>query len=173
MKSLTIEHTWDGQAVEVDEQVHIALTRTDDGDWSLVIDAPYHGDPAPTDPPGRLWRLWQYEVVELFFVAEDGSYLEAEFGPHGHHLLLGLAGPQKIVARELPADFQATIEGGRWSGRACVSKDVVPGPIARFNCFAIHGVGDDRRHLAWSSLLGDKPDFHQPEFFPEVSLAEE
>ena len=65
MKSLTIEHTWDGQAVDTDEQVHIALARTDEGDWSLVIDAPYHGDPAPTDPVVHIRRAGHHPEIGL------------------------------------------------------------------------------------------------------------
>ena len=170
MSIYTIEHTWDAQPIDAAEQVHLTLQRTDTGDWSLTIDAPHHGDPPPSGPPGRFWRLWQYEVVELFFVAEDGSYLEAEFGPHGHHLLMGLSSPREIVAHELPVDYESSVESGRWVATALLSKDVVPGPLARFNCFAIHGQGEERRYLAWSALPGDKPDFHQTDCFPEVSL---
>ena len=32
-------------------------------------------------------HLWDYEVVELFFLSSTtGLYLEVEFGPHGQHL---------------------------------------------------------------------------------------
>ena len=41
---------------------------------TIEMDAPYFDDPAPTDPIGTTWALWNYEVVELFLVGDDGRY---------------------------------------------------------------------------------------------------
>jgi hypothetical protein len=66
----------------------------------LRILAPYYDDPAP--PGGKVgeayFKLWDYEVVEAFFLnQEDQQYLELEFGPHGQHLMLLLHRAGKAV----------------------------------------------------------------------------
>ena len=57
------------------------------------LSPPFTKNPAPTDevklqgqPP--TWKLWEYDVVEVFFVCSNGNYVETEFGPHGHYLIL-------------------------------------------------------------------------------------
>ena len=79
----TITKTWDGRPVEQEAQVELRMRLNPDGDATIWIDAPYHNDPAPSAPPGSLWGLWEFEVVEVFIVGDGGRYLEAEFGPHG------------------------------------------------------------------------------------------
>jgi len=65
----------------------------------LLITAPYYGDPAP--PGGKAgeayFKLWEYEVVEAFFLNQQDQYLELEFGPHGQHLALLLAGQGRAI----------------------------------------------------------------------------
>lgn len=165
---LEIAETWDGQPIAQAERVQIAYQQTDTGDLEIEIDAPLHGDLAPTADPGPFWGLWEFEVVELFLVGPGGRYLEAEFGPHGHHLVLQLSGPRQIVARELPAQYGVETHGARWRGHARIEAVHVPSPIERINAFAIHGVDESRRYLAYSALPGPAPDFHQPHRFPSV-----
>ena len=69
-------------------------------DLVVEITAPYYGDPAP--PGGRegeaYFKLWEYEVVEAFFLnQEKQQYLELEFGPHGQHLMLLLQGAGNAI----------------------------------------------------------------------------
>ena len=49
---------------------------------SVSICAPYFGDPVPDGGvPGRpFYRLWDFEVVEVFLLGEGEKYLELEFG---------------------------------------------------------------------------------------------
>ena len=85
-----VSQTWDGARCTPEEEIACTLQCTDD---TLIFEfqAPFHNDPPPPDSsPQSLWGLWDFEVVELFLVGADGEYLEAEFGPHGHHLLLWL-----------------------------------------------------------------------------------
>ena len=48
-------------------------------------------------PQGRLWQLWEHEVVEIFIAGEDGHYLELEFGPWGHYLALTFSDVRQIL----------------------------------------------------------------------------
>ena len=134
------------------------------------IDAPFHHDPPPSQKAGRLWELWNYEVVEFFLVGKNGHYLEAEFGPHGHHLLLKLDRPRNIVEENLPVQFSTKLEQERWTGHARLSDKLLPKEIEKANFYAIHGTGKSRRYLSWSPLPGKKPDFHQPQVFPKFSI---
>ena len=59
---------------------------------------------------GAYYRLWDYEVVEIFFLSsKDNMYLEVEFGPHGHHLGLLLKSRQKCIKHSFPIDYTAKI----------------------------------------------------------------
>lgn len=130
------------------------------------IDAPFHGDPPPGARAGVCDGLWDFEVCEIFLVGSDNTYLELEFGPYGHYLALLLDGPRKVRSRDNRIQYQAERHGERWMGHAVVPGGLIPDPIHRLNLFAIHGTGADRRHLAWSAVPGNQPDFHQPESFP-------
>ena len=55
--------------------------------------------------------LWDYEVVEIFFLASKNEemYLELEFGPHGHHLGLLLHGRRNCLIHSFPITYKAKI----------------------------------------------------------------
>ena len=165
----TIGKTWDGDPLPPDEHTSITLVQGDNDYLQLTIDAPFHGDPPPQAPIGSTWQLWDYEVVELFLVRKDGSYLEIELGPHGHYLVLDLSAPRQIRARHLPASLTVRRNGDRWSGQAEIRVPLPLSSIARANAFAIHGQGDSRRFLAASPVPASRPDFHQPERFTEFA----
>ena len=96
-KSFSIEKTWDGKPIN-HKPVEIKLSPAED---SLVIEisAPFFDDPAPEK--GKMgeafFKLWDYEVVEAFFLNDDDQYLELEFGPHGQHLSLLLNGQRNAI----------------------------------------------------------------------------
>ena len=166
MLKCDIATTWDGQPIAASGCSTVTVTQCAPGFLKIEIQAPYHGDPAPDAPPGRLDGLWTHEVVELFLVAKSGRYLELEFGPHGHYLALILSAPRERADDTLDVAYSAEITGDRWHGSATlqVYQDfVMP---ARYNAFAIHGQGASRRYLAHSPLPGPRPDFHQPSRFP-------
>jgi hypothetical protein len=164
---LRIGRTWDGVPVRADEEVRLRLSPEPDG---LVIEvtAPFHGDPPPPTAAGSTDRLWEYEVVELFLLGAADRYTEIELGPHGHFLVLALAGRRNPVASGLPLDWSASIDGSTWSGRARIAWAQLPVPTERLNAFAIHGTGEARRYLAWSPVPGDRPDFHRIHLFPRL-----
>lgn len=166
---LEVDSTWDGHPARTDERVHLTLSPTLAG-LRVEVDAPFHGDPPPPGEPGPCWELWEYEVVELFVVGATDRYTEVELSPHGHHLLLRLEGIRHVVEKMLPLDFRAQIVGARWQGIALLPWDVLPPKPRRGNAFAIHGLGTQRRHLAASPLPGARPDFHQPDRFPSLTL---
>ena len=69
------------------------------GDVHISVRAPYFSDPAPPGGlPGQAYfGLWEYEVVEAFFLNDKDQYLEVEFGPHGQHIVLLLDGRRNAV----------------------------------------------------------------------------
>jgi hypothetical protein len=166
---LTLSQTWDGRPLASGDQVQIQL-RWQQDDLLICVDAPFYKDPKPDQAVGPTWELWEYEVVEIFLVGENDHYTEVELSPHGHHLLLRLEGCRNIVARELPLEFEADIEGDRWRGKALVKAEDLPLRIQRLNAYAIHGVGAQRIYAAWTPVPGAEPDFHRLNCFPEVGL---
>jgi len=166
---LEVGALWDGSPCRADERVRLVLQFDPDG-WRVHVDAPFHGDPAPEEPPGPLMGLWNYEVVELFVVGlapadKPVPYTEIELGPHGHHLVLKLEGVRNPVKTELPLAFTADVRGRRWHGEALLPFHLLPARPVRMNAYAIHGQGDDRRYLAMTAVPGDTPDFHRLECF--------
>lgn len=165
--TLRIEHTWDGQPLAHTEIVVLSYHIAETGNLEIQIDAPFHGDPAPSATAGSLWGLWDFEVVELFLVDENGHYLELEFGPHGHYLALQLDAPRSVIRSQMPLTHDALVSKSRWQSLSIVPKELLPTKIVKHNAFAIHGQGKERKYLAHSPLPGPKTDFHQPQRFPD------
>ena len=167
MQHLTIARTWDGLTLGQEERVELTLETTGDS-LRVVVNAPFHGDPAPAGPPGPTPGLWNHEVVELFVVGAalaGPPYTELELSPHGHHLLLRLSGVRKVIEQGLPLAYRASITSRRWQGDALVPRRLLPPPPHRLNAFAIHGAGPERRYLAMTPVPGAAPDFHRLEYF--------
>ncbi|MCO4771415.1 MAG: hypothetical protein KDA24_15375 [Deltaproteobacteria bacterium] len=167
---LPIEMLWDGTPAPASEHASVTVIRVPDGSLVLQIDAPWHEDAPPEGEPGPTWALWEHEVVELFLLGEDEQYTEIEVGPHGHHLVLTLRGRRKVVDTLLPLDVSVSRAGGRWTATARVPKGLVPPGALRGNAYAIHGVGNARRYLAWTPVPGEEPDFHRLEYFAPLAL---
>ncbi len=171
MLALPIERTWDGHPVERSRVARLELTA---GPGHLVIRAfaPLGEDPPPASTPGPTDQLWEHEVVELFVVGPGDRYTEVELGPWGHHLVLQLEGPRRAVARCLPLEYAARVEGRRWSGVARLDRSLLPPGPHRVNAFAIRRIDGQRRFFAWSPVPGDRPDFHRIELFGSAELPE-
>jgi hypothetical protein len=161
---LRIDRAWDGSPAAPGETATVEIEPRES---TLVIrvDAPYHSDPPPVSPPGPTEGLWEHEAVEVFLLGPDEEYLEVEMGPHGHHFALRLRGRRCAIARGLPLDYLARIEGERWHGVAIVPRAWLPDGLGRVNAFAVHGEREARRHLAAFPVPGDRPDFHRLESF--------
>jgi hypothetical protein len=168
MVRLFVDGTWDGEMASPDECC-VVLVEGREGDLSIEVDAPYHADPPPPGPVGPCDGLWDFEVVELFLVGRDEQYLEIEMGPHGHYLALLLNGRRKVVDR-LSIPYHAHVTGPRWRGRARVPARWLPPGIHAANAFAMHGQGEERRHLAHRPVPGPRPDFHRLEHFAPFAL---
>lgn len=166
---LSVETTWDGLPCLPSEAAEVRFA-LGEGRLEVSVTARFHRDPAPCSPPGRLDRLWEHEVVELFLVADGDRYLELEFGPHGNYLALTFSGPRRLVRADLPLEYASAVDNDRFRARASLAARHVPRPIVRCNAFSIHGVGEHRRYLAASPLPGKVADFHRIHDYPSERL---
>jgi hypothetical protein len=166
---LRIASTWNGEPASREEEVSVRMW-LEGMDLRVEVEACYWGDPWPTRPPGRVDRLWEHEVVELFLLGDDQRYIEIEMGPHGHYLVLRLEGRRQVEARALLMEYQARIVRGRWSASAHLPQSVLPANVRRGNAYAMHGVGVERRYLAAFPVPGSAPDFHRLDCFGIVEL---
>ncbi|XP_024102070.2 UPF0462 protein C4orf33 homolog isoform X2 [Pongo abelii] len=170
-----IEHTWDGFPVK-HEPVFIRLNPGDRG-VMMDISAPFFSDPpAPLGEPGKPFNeLWDYEVVEAFFLNDiTEQYLEVELCPHGQHLVLLLSGRRNVWKQELPLSFRVSRGETKWEGKAYLPWSYFPPNVTKFNSFAIHGSEDKRSYEALYPVpqhelqQGQKPDLAKG---PEASVS--
>ena len=168
---LSVGMTWDGR--DVPEPQHSRLTLRIDGPrFQLDLDAPFHDDPPPPHPAGRCPELWKHEVVELFLLGSDERYLELEMGPRGHYLALELNGARKLVRDDILLDYETERYADRWLARCVLPTSALPRGLGACNAYSMHGVGDERQHLAVFPVPGRRPDFHRLECFQEIPWIE-
>lgn len=163
---LPIERYWDGAPCP-HAHLHgrVELAARDDG---LEIAASLPHQPAPRIPAAprgaRVANLWEYDVVECFLAGAGGRYLEVELGAGGHFLVLSFSAPRvRSDSHEtlaLPVDFASDASG--WRSRVVIERALVPPGLQALNAFVIAGGA----HLAYGSLPGAAPDFHQLACFP-------
>ncbi|KAG3276185.1 UPF0462 protein C4orf33 homolog isoform X3 [Ictidomys tridecemlineatus] len=167
-----IEHTWDAFPVKHEP----AFVRLNPGEGGVMVEvsAPFFNDPpAPLGEPGKPFNgLWDYEVVEVFFLNDvTGQYLEVELCPHGQHLVLLLSGRRNVWKQELTLSFKVSRGETKWEGRAYLPWSYFPPNVTKFNAFAIHGSKEKRSYEALYPVpqhelqQGQKPDFHRLEYF--------
>ncbi|XP_043917605.1 UPF0462 protein C4orf33 homolog isoform X2 [Protopterus annectens] len=174
-----IASTWDSFPV-AHEPVVVTL-KPSEGGLRMQVDAPFFDDPsAPPGEPGKPFDgLWEFEVVEAFFLNDTTQqYLEVELCPHGQHLLLLLSGRRNAWKQGLNVKYEASIKGDKWSGEAFLPWNMFPPGINKFNAYAIHGSEEKRTYEALFPLPKDeaevqqKPDFttvcHVLSSFPEA-----
>ncbi|KAM3622719.1 uncharacterized protein V6R79_002391 [Siganus canaliculatus] len=172
-----IEHTWDSDPVHHDP-IRIVFS-PGDGGLKMEVSGPFFNDPAaPAGHPGQPFPgLWDYEVVESFFLnSTSRNYLEVELCPHGQHLILLLSGVRQVFKQELPMTFNATITKDKWTGEAVLPWSFFPPNVDKLNSYAIHGSGEERVYEALYSIPkeemveGQIPNFHRLEYFQNFSL---
>ncbi|XP_016363685.1 UPF0462 protein C4orf33 homolog isoform X2 [Sinocyclocheilus rhinocerous] len=172
-----IKHTWDSLPVD-HEPVKIRFSPGEDG-LLMQVTAPFFNDPpAPAGSPGEPFPgLWDYEVVESFFLNNNTEqYLEVEVCPHGQHLILLLNGKHNAFMQQLPLSFKANIEDNKWKGEALLPWRYFPQGINKMNSYAIHGSGAGRTYEALYPVPredlqeGQGPDFHRLEYFQDFTL---
>ncbi|KAG7458840.1 hypothetical protein MATL_G00224930 [Megalops atlanticus] len=175
--NFVIEHTWDSWPV-MHDPVNVKFS-PGDGGLLMEVSAPFFDDPkAPAGPPGQPFPgLWDYEVVESFFLnSATEKYLEVEVCPHGQHLVLLLSGRGNAFQQGLPLSFQATVDGGKWKGTALLPWKYFPPGVNKMNSYAIHGSGVGRTYEALYPIPreeiaeGQKPNFHLLEYFQDFRL---
>ncbi|XP_038056739.1 UPF0462 protein C4orf33-like isoform X2 [Patiria miniata] len=177
-QSFSITHQWDGSSID-HAPIKVSLLR-DPQDTSCLLletEAPFFNNPGrPQGEPGLPYDgLWEYEVVEAFFLGDGEKYLEVELCPHGQHLVLLLNGVRKFYKTKLALDFQATIntDEGTWKGRAKIPLEYLPPGVKKFNAYAIHGSEDDRTYEALYHVPKGQyanPDFHRLEYFRDIDF---
>uniref|UniRef100_A0A803TGX4 Uncharacterized protein n=1 Tax=Anolis carolinensis TaxID=28377 RepID=A0A803TGX4_ANOCA len=171
-----IKYTWDSIPV-----MHLPVTiKFKPGDQGLVmeLDSLFFDDPpAPPGEPGKPFDgLWDYEVVESFFLnSATRNYLEVELCPHGQHLVLRLSGGD-CLEKELPLPYKVDINWGTWNGTAIIPWSYFPPGVDKMNSYAIHGSGIGRIYEALYPIPpkeieeGQGPNFHRLEYFRDFSL---
>ncbi|XP_028401964.1 UPF0462 protein C4orf33 homolog [Dendronephthya gigantea] len=165
-----IENTWHGDAIKSHDPVKLTLSASADNKYIVVkVDAPFFNDPGiPNAPAGEPCpQLWDYEVVEIFFLGEDTKYLEVELCPHGQHLVLMLKGIKNIIKDELELQYTVEKSEKRWTGEAKIPVEYLPPNVTLLNAYAIHGSGESRQYEALypANKEFDQPNFHRLQFF--------
>lgn len=141
---------------------------------TLYIDAPFYDDPIPPNGvPGQAYfKLWEYEVVEAFFLNKDSEkYIELEFGPHGQHLVLLLDGRRNAIKHSLPLKYHSQInrQTKRWYGKAIIPLDYFPSQVDRMNAYAIHNQDETPIYKSLYPSNKAQPDFHDLASFQEFN----
>ncbi|XP_016347217.1 UPF0462 protein C4orf33 homolog isoform X2 [Sinocyclocheilus anshuiensis] len=172
-----VKHTWDSLHVG-HKPIKIRFSPGEDG-LLMQVTAPFFNDPpAPAGKPGEPFPgLWDYEVVESFFLnSNTEQYLEVEVCPHGQHLILLLNGKHNAFMQQLPLSFKANIKNKTWKGEALLPWRYFPQGINKMNSYAIHGSGAGRTYEALypvpreDLVEGQGPDFHRLEYFQDFTL---
>ena len=139
-------------------------------------------------------HLWDYEVVELFFLSSTtGLYLEVEFGPHGQHLGLLLNKRKECLSHSFPLEYHAELlqgihnntlklqlfitlsffsllENGLWKGTVKIPLEYFPPNVDTFNAYSIHGTEPSRIYKSLFAVPGPHPDFHRLNCFKSFDL---
>ncbi|XP_073699221.1 UPF0462 protein C4orf33 homolog [Garra rufa] len=172
-----IKYTWDSLPLDHDP-ITIRFSPGEGGLLMQVTAAFINDPPAPAGPPGEPFPgLWDYEVVESFFLNNHTEqYLEVELCPHGQHLVLLLNGKHNAFMQQLPLSFKVNIEDKIWKGEALLPWRYFPPGVNKMNSYAIHGSGDHRSYEALYPIPrediveGQGPDFHRLEYFQDFTL---
>lgn len=167
---LTVERQWDGSACP-DPLVHaeVALAQTSEG-VRVRVRAPVLPDariPAEASVM-RVANLWEYDVVEVFFVGPGHHYLELELGAGGHWLLLSFdeVRHRSNEHEKLSLKVDWKREGSFWTSEVTIPRELIPEPLRALNAFVIaRGF-----FLAMSPVSGTEADFHQPDKYPKAEF---
>lgn len=168
-QSLLVAQTWDGRALEAPAaQIDLEV-----GAHGLTVSfrSSLYGDPPPPLPAGRCPGLWDFEVVELFLLGSEEHYLELEWGPHGHWLVLRLHGARQLVDDRVHSQPSFWTLDESWGGRVDLDRSLLPPGLWAANAYAISGRGEERRFCAHAGAPGDAPDFHRLESFVPLGEA--
>jgi hypothetical protein len=156
--------------------------------FSLVIDAQHfwfiasHRKPAQLHPQARpgafQTELWKYDVAELFLSdPRSGRYFEFNLSPNGAWWTCEFTAPRiradsAEIAMPEVATFSELSGDGSWLAAMAIPLDLLRarldfGTATRLNLTMILE-SPKQRFLSANPLPGEKPDFHQPEYFTQV-----
>lgn len=169
---LAIGRLWSGEkSPDSRFSALVELQQHEAGILVRAITPPFPAPRIPSAPPGsRVEGLWEYDVIELFFVDEDGQYLEVELGIGGQYLVLGFDAPRHLVADFADLSFEVRHEehsGGRCINEIVIPRELFPTNLKALNAYLIAG----GQFFSYHPLPGESPDFHQPDMFPLARLA--
>ncbi|ODM98370.1 hypothetical protein Ocin01_08317 [Orchesella cincta] len=180
----TISTTWDGDKPADNAEIQLTFKKPLESEGAglvIEVDAPFYNDPIvpQTLPIASTDKLWNYEVVEAFFLSEsEGKYLEIELAPKGHYLLLQLDTKQNVLNYSLPLEnYKATSltkNGvGSWHGRAVIPLEYFPTNVNKFNAYAIHKSDPERVYMSlFPATKGQYsgPNFHRLNYFQDIDI---
>ena len=169
---VAVGRLWNGQSCPNERLgALVELQQNERGVLMRVITRSLSSSKIPEASVGsRVDGLWEYDVVELFVVDEDGQYLEVELGVGGHYLVLGFDAPRHLVADFADYSFEthhAVLADGRCVNEILIPRDLFPTSLKALNAYLIVG----GQFLAHHPVPGQQPDFHQPKTFPFARLA--
>ncbi len=165
----TINSMWNGSPASGELHAQVQLRPKNDGLFVRVRGQSLVEQERPHEPEGsRVDGLWRYDVIEIFLVGANNHYIEVELGAFGHWLVLGFNGVRALSNTYI--DFAPRISHQRtqesWESCMLIPWNLLPLPIVRMNAFAIL----KGEFLAFQKVPGAKPDFHQPQIYPEFHL---
>ena len=107
----------------------------------VELKSPFFENKPPEAAAGYLMGLWDYEVVEIFFLnSKTEEYLELEFGPHGHFLALKFKGERKQIEdnEKFEFEYKAQIDKNEktWTAKAIIPLNLLPNNVNKYNCYA-------------------------------------
>lgn len=167
---LKIDRLWNGQdCPDLSCHAQVWISHSEKG---LTIQAESAIRPdkkvpeASTDKP--MEGLWEYDVVEVFLVAENGHYLEIELGVGGHWLVLGFddVRHRSNSYPDVQLERSFTIGDKTWKSSIVIPWNMLPQPVKGLNAYAICG----GQFLAYNPVPGEAPDYHQPAIFPRAEI---
>jgi hypothetical protein len=166
MAAIVISKQWDGAHTSTRAAV-VTFALEKSGDISILIDAPFHNDPAPSAPVGPCLDLINHELIQVFVgigefpVAPEGEkadysgvqYLELGVGPHGHFYARMFSGEANFALCDSQLQFPAPkvmINSSEdcWNSEIRIPVSYVPEPEYHhtqnslkwmINAFASHG----------------------------------
>ncbi|MBI2475028.1 hypothetical protein HYV69_01240 [Candidatus Uhrbacteria bacterium] len=169
--TLRVDHLWNGEVCQNDRVfADIEISEHQNG-FNVKVESPVLHDqkiPIEAATGSRVEGLWNYDVVELFLVGPGHRYLEIELGAGGHFLILGFD-RIRHCSNEYK-NFQPILSHKKTLGKTWVSELMIPWKIVPENLRALNVfMIASGQFLSYSPLPGDKPDFHQPDFYPYAS----
>jgi hypothetical protein len=168
---LKLNHLWNGDVCPDDRLwAEVSLSKVAEGVLVYVRGPMLYEQQIPDSPIGeRVDGLWEFDVIEVFFVGPGHQYLELELGAGGHWLALGF---DRIRHRSHEyKNFNPIVRYEKrsdktWSSRIVLPWRMIPENLRALNACAIMA----GQCLSLTPLSGEKPDFHQPDSFSSVSI---